>query len=447
MTLSNKQSFFQKIVPLLIIGGLFFIFGFVSWVNAILIPYFKIACELTHTQAYLVAMAFYIAYLVVSIPASKMLNAIGFKKGMMYGLWFMALGTLLFVPAAYTRTYGVFLAGLFCIGTGLSILQTAVNPYIVIIGPIASAAKRMSIMGVCNKVAGIIAPLLFAAVIFKASDSQMFADLENGNILGDARTAMLDELIRRVITPYLCLSAFLFLFGIFIKKSSLPEIDTEEENADEGDETSHRTSILQYPYLILGAIAIFFHVGSQIIAIDTIIGYAGTMGMDLNEAKAFPSYTMTFTLIGYLVGIICIPRLISQTRMLQIATVTGLVLSFGVILFTQEIMLLGHQANLSILFLIMLGLPNALIYAGIWPLAIHNLGKYTNLGSSLLVMGLCGNAFLPVIYGAIADKTGEHNAYWVLVPCFIYLIFYSFVGHKINHWGKTAQPTSLKENL
>lgn len=446
MTLNNKQSLAQRIVPLLIIGGLFFIFGLVSWVNAILIPYFKIACELTHTQAYLVAMAFYIAYLVVSIPASKMLNKIGFKKGMMYGLWFMALGTLLFVPAAYTRTYGIFLTGLFCIGTGLAILQTAVNPYIVVIGPIESAAKRMSIMGVCNKVAGIIAPLLFAAVIFKASDSQMFADLENGVVVGDARNIMLDELIRRVITPYLCLSAFLFLFGIFIKKSSLPEIDTEEQNADTGDEASQHTSIFQYPYLILGAIAIFFHVGSQIIAIDTIIGYAGTMGMDLNEAKAFPSYTMTFTLGGYLLGIICIPRLISQTRMLQIATVTGMVLSVCVLFFTKEIMVFGHQANLSILFLIMLGLPNALIYAGIWPLAIHNLGKYTNLGSSLLVMGLCGNAFLPVIYGAIADKTGEHSAYWVLIPCFAYLIFYAFVGHRINHWVNRKVNNTLKQS-
>lgn len=418
---------------MLIIGSLFFIFGFVSWVNAILIPYFKIACELSHIQAYLVTLSFYIAYLVMAIPASWLLNRYGFKKGMMIGLWCMSLGTLFFVPAALTRTYGIFLIGLFAIGTGLSILQTAANPYVTVIGPIDSAAKRISIMGLCNKFAGIISPLIFAAVILKSTDSELFAQLNNGVLIGVAREAALDELIRRVIFPYTVLSLFLFLFGILIKKSSLPEIEPEKQNNSETSAKS-RSSVLQYPYLVLGVLAIFFHVGSQVIAIDTIIGYAQFMGMDLIEAKAFPSYTMTCTLIGYFIGVLLIPRVLSQRTALQICTVLGMLFSLCVLLLDFNVDILGHQSNVSIWFLCLMGLPNALIYAGIWPLAIHGLGKFTNLGSSMMVMALCGNAFLPMIYGYFADQLGARMAYWILIPCFLYLIFFSFKGYKIEKW-------------
>lgn len=433
MSQQYQKQFKTPIVPLLIIGSLFFIFGFVSWVNAILIPYFKIACELSHIQAYLVTLSFYIAYLVMAIPASWLLNRYGFKKGMMIGLWCMSLGTLFFVPAALTRTYGIFLIGLFAIGTGLSILQTAANPYVTVIGPIDSAAKRISIMELCNKFAGIISPLIFAAVILKSTDSELFAQLNNGVLIGVAREAALDELIRRVIFPYTVLSLFLFLFGILIKKSSLPEIEPEKQNNSETSAKS-RSSVLQYPYLVLGVLAIFFHVGSQVIAIDTIIGYAQFMGMDLIEAKAFPSYTMTCTLIGYFIGVLLIPRVLSQRTALQICTVLGMLFSLCVLLLDFNVDILGHQSNVSIWFLCLMGLPNALIYAGIWPLAIHGLGKFTNLGSSMMVMALCGNAFLPMIYGYFADQLGARMAYWILIPCFLYLIFFSFKGYKIEKW-------------
>lgn len=436
MSHNIQQKTNTPIVPILIIGGLFFIFGFVSWVNAILIPYFKIACELTHIQAYLVALAFYIAYLVMAIPASKILNKFGFKKGMMYGLWCMSIGTLLFVPAAYTRTYGIFLTGLFCIGTGLAVLQTAANPYITVIGPIESAARRISMMGLCNKFAGIISPLIFAAVVLKASDSQLFDELNNGILTGAARDAALDELIRRVMLPYTMLSVLLFSFGLFIRYSPLPQLDPEKQNKSEDGATA-RSSIFQYPYLILGVLAIFFHVGAQIISIDTIIGYGESMGLNLVEAKGFPSYTMSWTLIGYSLGVLLIPKVLKQKRALQICTVLGLILSLCVIFLSKKVHILGHDTDISIWFLCMMGLPNALIYAGIWPLAIRNLGKYTSLGSSMLVMGLCGNAFLPIIYGFLADKFDVRFAYWALVPCFLYLIFYAFKGHKIGRWSKS----------
>ena len=280
----------QYIMSMVILGSLFFIFGLVSWVNAILIPYFKIACELTHFQAYLVAFAFYIAYFVMSVPSSFLLNKVGYKKGVMIGLWIMALGALIFVPAALTRTYGIFLTGLFALGTGLAVLQTAANPYVTIIGPIDSAAKRMSIMGLCNKFAGIMAPLIFAAIVLQNSDSETFRLLEEGIISGAERDVVLDGLIRRVILPYSCLAAILFAFGLVIRFSVLPEIDTGKDNASQEEHDGHgKTSIIQFPYPILGAVAIFFHVGARVISIDTIIGYAQKMGLELIEAKVFPS--------------------------------------------------------------------------------------------------------------------------------------------------------------
>jgi len=432
MTQDNSKRVF--IISLVILAFMYFVFGFVSWINAILIPYFKIACELNNFQSYLVAFAFYIAYLVMSMPGALLLKKIGFKKGIMTGFFILALGALFFVPAALSRTYGIFLVGLFTMGTGLAILQTAANPYVTIIGPIERAAQRMSIMGICNKFAGIISPLIFAAFALRVTDSELFASLP---FLSDAeRSIALDELIRRVILPYSCLSALLIIVGLLIRFSPLPEINTEKE--DEGTIASHggKTSIFQFPYLVLGAIAIFMHVGSQVIAIDTIIGYANSMGLDLIAAKTFPSYTLTATIIGYIIGIICIPRFINQKNALRICTVTGLVLSFGILFIPGNMMFSGNTISLSIWCIVLLGLPNALIFAGIWPLAIHDLGRFTKTGSSLLVMGLAGNAILPLIYGQIADSTGVRMAYWVLIPCFLYLIFYAFYGHKINSWTK-----------
>lgn len=439
MTLNNateSHSKRMKYIAIAIVGMMFFIFGFVSWVNAILIPYFRIACELTNFQSYLVTFAFYIAYLVMSIPASFVLKRAGFKKGIMYGFFCMATGAMLFVPAALIRTYWFFLIGLFSIGTGLTILQAAANPYITIVGPIESAAKRISIMGICNKFAGIIAPLIFAAIILKSSDSVIFEQLNVGAFSEAEKDVVLDGLIRRVIWPYSILSIFLFAVGIFIRYSVLPEINQEEENKEvETDDGKSHTSILQFPYLLMGAVAMFLHVGTQVIAIDTIIGYANSMHMDLLEAKVFPSYTLTATICGYIMGIILIPKYLSQKRAFQICCTLGLIFSLGVVLSNMQVSFWGHDANLSIWFLVLLGFPNSLIYAGIWPLSIRGLGRFTKIGSSLLIMGLCGNAILPLIYGHFADLFSVKQAYWVLIPCYLYLMFFSLYGHKIESWS------------
>ena len=433
---SCKQK--QYFISLTILAGMFFIFGFVSWVNSILIPYFRIACELTHFESYFVAFAFYIAYFVMAIPSGILLKKVGFKRGIMYGFMLTALGAFLFVPAALVRQFEIFLIGLFSIGTGLAILQTAANPYVTIIGPIESAARRISIMGICNKFAGIISPLIFAALILKADDSELFSLIESGTLDAITRSAMLDELIQRVIVPYAILGGLLVLAGIGIRYSILPEINTDEQNATDEKENGHNSkkSIFDFPYLILGALAIFFHVGTQVIAIDTIINYANSMGIDLLEAKVFPSYTLACTMIGYVLGILIIPKYVSQTKALIICTILGLLLSFGVVFADFNVTLFGHQANISIFLLCALGFPNALIYAGIWPLSIHGLGKFTKTGSSLLIMGLCGNAILPLIYGYFAEVYDLRIGYWILIPCYLYLIFFATKGHKINSWKR-----------
>ncbi|MCC6286801.1 MAG: sugar MFS transporter [Chitinophagaceae bacterium] len=419
-------------VSLLIIGMLFFIFGFVSWVNAILIPYFKIACELTNFQSYLVTFAFYISYFIVSVPASYMLKAVGFKKGIMFGFFIMAVGAFIFIPAAYLRMYEIFLLGLFSLGTGLAILQTAANPFVTILGPKESAARRIGIMGICNKGAGILAPLIFAAIILRPTDTELFKGLPLMNEI--EKNAALDELIRRVIWPYFIVGIVLTGLGLFVRYSPLPEINTDENDKTVYSE-SPKKNIFQFPHLILGAIAIFLHVGTQVIAIDTIINYAGSFGITLLEAKTFPSYTLAATIAGYLIGIALIPKIISQLTILRICVILGLCFSLLIIYAKGSVHLLGHHADISIWFLVLLGLANSMVWAGIWPLALDGLGRFTKLGASIMIMGLCGNALLPLLYGHFADLYNLRSGYWVLIPCYLYLIFYAFKGYRVKRWG------------
>ncbi|RWU10590.1 sugar MFS transporter [Pedobacter chitinilyticus] len=427
-SLSKRDS----AISISIIGLLFFIFGFVTWINAILIPFFKIACELNHFESYLVAFAFYIAYLVMSLPAGYLLKKVGFKRGMMYGFWAMCIGALLFIPAGLTRTYGIFLTGLFTLGIGLAILQTAANPYITILGAKERAAQRFSIMGICNKMAGILAPLLFSAVVLRPTDSALFKKI--ALMQGVEKAQALDELIQRVVLPYGIVAVLLLLLGFFVRLSPLPEIDTETETEEVSSANEGKNSILDFPYLVLGAVAIFFHVGSQVIAVDSIVNYATHHGMDFMEAKTFPSYTLTATIIGYLLGITFIPKVLSQLNALKICTLLGLALSCCILLFSGRMTLFGHQTDISVWFIVLLGFANSMIWAGVWPLALDNLGRFIKTGASLLIMGLCGNAIMPLLYGYWADQHSLREAYWVLIPCYTYLIFYAFYGHKLKSW-------------
>ncbi len=410
-------------IPTIIFGALFFVFGFVTWLNGTLIPYLKIACELNTFQSLLIAFAFYISYFVMALPSSWILEKTGFKKGMMLGLLVMACGALLFIPAANTRTYGLFLTGLFIIGTGLSILQTASNPYITIVGPIESAAKRISIMGICSKVAGVLAPIILGAIILADADT-LVKELQ---VLDPIQKGLrLNELASRVIFPYTIMAGVLGILALLIRFSPLPEIEAEQENTEKSI-SEKREGIMQFPNLVLGVAALFLYVGVEVMAGDTIGTFGQSQGIALSEAKNFTSYTLVAMVIGYIIGIVSIPKLISQSKALAISAVVGVIFS---------IIAINTNGYTSVLFIALLGLANALMWPAIWPLAIHGLGKYTKTGSALLIMAIAGGATLPLIYGSLADISfiGHQKAYWIMVPCYLFILFYSVKGYKIRSW-------------
>ncbi|MEO6962620.1 MAG: MFS transporter, partial [Puia sp.] len=231
-----KRSNTKAIV---IIGILFFVFGFVTWLGSVLIPYFKIACQLNNLESYLVAFAFYISYLVMAIPSARVLRFTGYKKGMSLGLLIMTCGALLFIPAAYQRSYQLFLTGLFIQGTGMAILQTASNPYITILGPLESAARRISIMGICNGVAGIVAPLILGAITLRNADAIKASIVSMAAI---QKAAVLDDLARRVIAPYYLMAFILAGIAILVFFSGLPELDADAEDESVASANSNKTS-------------------------------------------------------------------------------------------------------------------------------------------------------------------------------------------------------------
>jgi glucose/galactose transporter len=426
----------ETIISMVIIGLVFFIIGMMSWVNSILIPYFKIACELTHFQSYLVAFAFYISYFVMSVPSAIFLKRVGFKTGMMVAFFVMGIGAFLFIPAALTRTFEVFLLGLFSLGIGLSVLQTTGNTYATIVGPKEKALQRFALLGIANKAAGILAPLLFAAAVLKASDSELIKSLPS--LTAMQREIELDLFIRRIIVPYSIVGCILVAVGAMVRYSPLPDINTENESSEIAAANAGKTTILQFPHLILGAIAIFLHVGTQVIAIDTVIAYAGSMHIPLFEAKTLPSYTLTCNIISYFIGIVAIPKFFSQVQAFRFCAVLGAVFTMLIIFGKGQVTVFGHVADISLWFVVLLGLANGLIWAGIWPLALDGLGRFTKTGAAVLIMGLCGNAILPLIYGYFADLFDLRSAYWVLLPCYAYLAFYAFYGHSIRRWRKNA---------
>jgi glucose/galactose transporter len=405
-----------------IIGALFFLFGFVTWINGPLISYLKIVCELKDgAEPFYVTFAFYIAYFFTALPMAWVLGKTGMKRGMMYGLFTMALGALLFIPAAQGRSYGLFLAGLFIIGTGLSLLQTASNPYITVVGPIESAAARISVMGICNKMAGVLAPFVLGFLLLADADT-LQADINA--LEGPLLAARLDELAQRVIVPYGVMAAFLVALGLMIKFSPLPELDPEVDAP--GVPTDGR-SIFSFPNLMLGVLALFLYVGVEVMAGDTIGIYGQSLGLPLSVAKHFTSYTLIGMVVGYVIGIIAIPRFISQSKALAASAVLGVVLTIAATLL---------PAHASILCIALLGLANALVWPAIWPLAISGLGRHTKTGSALLVMAIAGGAILPLIYGKLAEEPGigHQHAYWMMVPCYLYILWYGVTGHKKKAW-------------
>ncbi|WP_405293214.1 sugar MFS transporter [Algibacter sp. Ld11] len=425
---------------IVIIAGLFFIFGFVTWINGALIPFMKTINELTDAQSYLVASASYISFVVMALPASYILNKIGYKKGMSLGLIIMAIGALVFIPAAEARTYWVFLTGIFIQGVGMTILQSAANPYITILGPIESGAKRIAIMGIANKIAGALGSLIFGALLLsgidETKDKLAGATLEEKNVL-------LDTMADSVFMPYIIMASVLFLLGLLIRKAPLPQVEAAHEEELEPGETA-KTSIFQFPNLWLGVLALFVYVGAEVIAGDTIIAYGISLGFTGEDAKFFTTYTLMAMVATYALGVFLIPKYLTQTTALKISAVLGVIYSFSII---------NTTGFTSIMFVAALGISNALVWPAIWPLTLDGLGKFTKTGSALLIMAISGGAIIPPLYGKIVDanKVGlmaegmeqadamaaaSTSSYWILIPCYVIILFFAVWGHRIKSWTK-----------
>ncbi|MDA3947541.1 MAG: sugar MFS transporter [Helicobacteraceae bacterium] len=420
----------SSLVPMMIIGILFFIFGFVTWLNGSLIPFLKLICDLNDVQALFVTFAFYIAYTTMAYPMSFILTKTGYKKGMAIGLGIMAAGALLFIPAAFSANFLLFLVALFTLGSGLTILQTASNPYIVLIGPTESAAMRSSIMGVINKGAGIIAPLVFTALIFSDLSSFSKEVLTSGEI---------EILASKLIMPYIVMALILIGLIFLVLFSSLPEI--EFSDAEQNEE---RTSIFHYPQIVLGAVALFLYVGVEVVAGDTIGLFGQRLGVD--NYTALTSYTMVFMVLGYLIGVFGIPKYLSQQNALTFSAIGGFA-TITALLFSSDqssaisTVLWGWSGIATIpdpvALVAILGLSHALVWPSIWPLALNGLGKLTAQGSALLIMSIAGGAILPLIFGQMADLGGNMQfAYAITIPCYLFIFYYAIKGHKIRRWNR-----------
>ncbi|MBS1559569.1 MAG: sugar MFS transporter [Bacteroidetes bacterium] len=408
------------VVSITIIGVLFFIFGFITWLNGTLIPFLKLSCDLkSDSQALLVTFAFYMAYFFLAIPSSFILAKTGYKKGMSLGLMIMAIGAFLFIPAARDRNFGLFLTGLFIQGMGLALLQTASNPYIAVIGPIESAAKRISIMGICNKVAGALSPLILGAVVLKGA-----AEIENqiaGTTDAAQRILLLQDLSHRVIIPYLIMGLVLLVLALLIWISPLPEIETSASE-EGGSQSTPKTSIFQFPHLLLGVLCLFLYVGVEVMAGDVIGTYGKSLGMALDQTKNFTSYTLWSMVLGYIIGIVTIPKYMKQHTALKFSAFVGI--AFAVLAFATH----GYT---SILFIALLGLANSLMWPAIFPMAIDGLGKFTKIGSAMLVMGIAGGAILPQVYGLLAKSVPTQTAFLLCtLPCYLYILYYATKGYK-----------------
>ena len=419
--MDKKSSF----IPMIIIGILFFIFGFVTWLNGSLIPFLKVILELNDFEALFVTFAFYIAYTVMALPMASLLEKTGYKNGMAIGLGVMAVGSLLFIPSAFLASFTLFLVALFTLGTGLTILQTASNPYIVLVGSIQSAAMRISIMGLINKSAGILAPLVFTALIFSGMGS-----------VDNLTQNELNHLAQSLVFPYMIMAGILIALIALVHFSSLPELVFEEVLHD-------NESILAFPQVILGAVALFFYVGIEVIAGDTIGLYAQNIG--LKDASSLTSYTMVFMVISYIVGVLFIPRVLSQKNALIGSSILGIFFLLGVVFssttsYTVSEFLWGWSGIMtlpnSITFVALLGLANALVWPTIWPLALEGLGKHTAKASALLIMAISGGAILPLIFGKISQISGNMQfSYLVGILCYMIILMYALKWHKLRSWN------------
>lgn len=429
----NQNS---SLLPMVIIGGLFFIFGFITWLNGALVPFLQIVCDLNEIQAILIASTFYFAYVVMALPMAKVLDITGYRKAMSVGLGLISAGCLLYIPAAQAQSFALFLVAQFVLGTGLTLLQTASNPYIVKIGPEETAAVRISIMGILNKLAGVVAPMIFTVLVL--------GDFGNVTAKSIAEMAEADRIIKvtaladGLIYPYLWMAIALTTLALGMLKSGLPELNVNVGNDSGTGQGGSQKSLFAFPHLILGAATLFVYVGVEVIAGDTIGLFGSRLGVA--NATTLTSFTMAFMVIGYVLGLLLIPRVMTERHALLGSAVLGMILSVAIVFssatdtFFSEILWGWMGLSLvpnTIAFIALLGFANAIVWPAIWPLALKGLGELTAKGSALLIMGIAGGAILPLVYGGLSALFDSQSAYWMMLPCYIFIFYYAVIGCRL----------------
>jgi glucose/galactose transporter len=410
----------SPLVSIAIVGVLFFIIGFLTWVNGPLITFVRLAFDLNEVNAFLVLMVFYLSYFFLALPSSWILRRTGMKKGLALSLFVMAIGAAAFGQFSTARWYPGALAGLFVIGSGLALQQTAINPYISILGPIESAARRIALMGICNKVAGILAPIVIGTLVLHG-----VGDLSAQVASADPATKeqLLDAFAAQIHGPYLTMAGILVLLAVAVLFSPLPELKASEVNAaPRGAGGGDRASIFAFPHLWLGVLCLFVYVGVEVMAGDAIGTYGHGFDLPLDRTKIFTSFTLGAMLAGYLAGLVLIPKVISQARYLSVSAVLGVLFSFGAY---------ATHGYVSVGFVAALGFANAMMWPAIFPLAIKGLGRFTEIGSALLVMGIAGGAIIPQLFALLKQHYDFQAVFAALmVPCYLYILFYSLRGHR-----------------
>ncbi|MEM0515609.1 sugar MFS transporter [Pseudoalteromonas sp. YIC-827] len=426
---TKKQSNF---VPIAIVATLFFILGFATWLNGSLMPYLKQILDLTPLQASLILLSFYIAVTFTAVPSAIIIKKIGYKNGMALGMAVMMLAGFLYVPAAKTQMFALFLFAQLVMGIGQTLLQTAVNPYVVRIGPEESAAARVSVMGILNKSAGVLAPMVFTALILSNFTGSVGKDLSQEEI---------DQMANSLIFPYIGMALFIGVLTMAVKFSPLPEL-IDDEQAHEKDQVK---AALARPNLALGVLALFVYVAIEVIAGDTIGTFALALGVE--KYSVMTSYTMACMVLGYALGILLIPRVLSQQTALTISAILGCVLTLAIVFGDAQSTMIANALLVPfggvalpdpLLLIAVLGFANAIVWPAVWPLALSGLGKLTSVGSGLLIMGIAGGAFGPLFWGLASGSAGtaegQQGAYLVMLPCYLFILFYAIKGHKMTSW-------------
>jgi MFS transporter, FHS family, L-fucose permease len=391
------------VIPMVLIGSMFAVLGFALGINAFFVPFVKEAFNISITMSYLVMTATFLSFVVFGIPSGVIIKKFGYKGGMIIAFIIMAIGFYLIAPAAKIVSFQLLLLALFISGMGQTLLTGAVNTYVAIIGPAESAASRIAIMGICSKTFYAAASLILA----------LFMDLSNVHI-------------EDTILPFYIISGGLLVMGLLYFFAPLPEVKAVGE--DEGNDysavssyASSKTSIFQFPHLLLGVMAIFFDIGLEYVALGSINDYAAML--NLPSPQNYVWFVSAGMVIGYLMGVLCIPKFISQDTALLLSTIFGVVATVAIVLFPPGI---------SIYLVALLGLANALLWPAIWPLAIADLGRFTKMGSSLLVTGIIGGAFIPLLFGYVAEISSHQAAYLVCLPAYLYIMYFALSGSKIR---------------